>query len=91
MVELAYLSLKKTTFFVRIFDISHCVFAQISIGRACWMRNQIPHPMSSPDRNLSKNTGKYVKNTNKKSSLFYDTYPQIYIKNLFKTYTVFKI
>ena len=34
MVELAYLSLKKTTSFVRIFDISHCVFTQISIGRA---------------------------------------------------------
>jgi len=31
-----------------------------------WMWNSIPHPMSSPDRNLSKKTGKYVKNTNKK-------------------------
>ena len=41
MVELAYLSIKKTTFFVRIFDISHCVFTQISIGRARWMRNLI--------------------------------------------------
>ena len=30
---------KKTTFFVRIFDISPCVFTEISIGRACWMRN----------------------------------------------------
>ena len=39
MVELTYLSLKKTTFFVRIFDISHCVFTQISIGRVRWMRN----------------------------------------------------
>ena len=28
----------------------------------------IPHPTSSPDRNLSKNTGRYVENTNKKSS-----------------------
>ena len=45
-----------------------------------WMRNLIPHPTSSPDRNLSKNTGRYVANTNKKSSFFYDTYPQIYIK-----------
>ena len=56
-----------------------------------WMRNLIPHPTSSPDRNLSKNTGRYVKNTNKKSSFFYDTYPQIYIKKVFKTYTVFQI
>ena len=47
MVELTYLSLKKTTFFVRIFDISHCVFTQISIGRARWMWNLIPHPTST--------------------------------------------
>ena len=45
---------------------------------------------SSPDRNLSKNT-RYVENTKKQSSFFYDTYPQIYIKKLFKTYTVFQI
>ena len=73
MVELTYLSLKKTTFFVRIFDISPCVFTQISIGRACWMRNQIPHPTSSPDRKLSKNTGRYVENTNKKVIFFFSS------------------
>ena len=28
------------------------------------------HPTSSPDRNLSKNTGRYVENTNTKSSFF---------------------
>ena len=47
MVELSYLSLKKTTFFVRIFDISHCVFTQILIGRDRWMLNLIPHPTST--------------------------------------------
>ena len=47
MVELTYLSLKKTTFFVRIFDISPCVFTQISIGRAHWMQNWILHPTST--------------------------------------------
>ena len=31
--------IKKFTFFVRIFDISPCVFTQISIRRACWMWN----------------------------------------------------
>ena len=31
--------IKKTTFFVRIFDISPCVFTQFSIERARWMRN----------------------------------------------------
>ena len=56
-----------------------------------WMWNLIPDPTSSPDRNLSKNTGRYVKNTSKKSSFFYDTYPQIYIKKVFKTYRVFQI
>ena len=35
---------KKTTFFVCIFDISPRVFTQISIGRARWMWNLIPHP-----------------------------------------------
>ena len=42
--------------------------------------------MSSPEQNLSKTKGRYVENMNKKSSFFYDTYPQIYIKKLFKTY-----
>ena len=36
-----------------------------------WMRNQISHPTSSLDRNLSKNTGRYVENTNTKSSFFF--------------------
>ena len=31
--------IKKTTFFVCNFDISPCVFTQISIGRARWMQN----------------------------------------------------
>ena len=38
---------KKKQFFVRIFDISPCVFTQISIERAHWMRNFIPHPTST--------------------------------------------
>ena len=44
--------MKKTTFCVRIFDISPCVFTQISGGRACWMRNfqQVPtlHTFDGP-------------------------------------------
>ena len=47
MVKLTYLSLKKTIFFVRIFDISYCAFNQILIGRAHWMQNLIPHPTST--------------------------------------------
>ena len=39
--------IKKTNFFVCIFDISPCVFTQISTGRTRWMRNLIPHPMST--------------------------------------------
>ena len=35
-----------------------------------WMWNLIPHPMSSPNQNLSKNTRRYVENMNKKSSFF---------------------
>ena len=56
-----------------------------------WMQNLIPHPTSSLDRNLSKNTRRCVENTNKKGSFFNDTYPHIYIKNLFNTYMVFQI
>ena len=39
--------IKKTTFFVCIFDISPCVFTQILIGRANWMWNLILHPAST--------------------------------------------
>ena len=39
--------MKKTTFLVRIFDISPCRFTQILSGRARWMWNLIPHPMSN--------------------------------------------
>ena len=38
-----------------------------------WMQNLILHPTSSPDRNLSKNTGIYVKNTNKKVVFFFSS------------------
>ena len=31
--------IKKTTFLVRIFDISPCVFTQSLNGRASWMQN----------------------------------------------------
>ena len=33
----------------------------------------IPHPTSSPDQNLSKNMGRYVKNTNKKVVFFFSS------------------
>ena len=39
--------MKKTTFFVRIFDISPCVFTQILSERARGMRNLILHPTST--------------------------------------------
>ena len=47
MVELTYLSLKKTTFFVRVFNISPYVFTQILIGMARWTQNLITHPTST--------------------------------------------
>ena len=39
-----------------------------------WMWNLIPHPTIPLVLNLSKNTGRYVENTNKKSSFFNDKY-----------------
>ena len=65
--------MKKLLFFC-IFNISPYGFTQIPSGRAHWMRNQISHPKSSPDRNLSKNTMRYVENTNKKVDFFSDKY-----------------
>ena len=38
-INLGIRIIKKTTFFVSIFDISPRVFTQISIGRARWMWN----------------------------------------------------
>ena len=38
-----------------------------------WMQNLIMHPKISPDRNLSQNTGRYVKNTNKKVVFFFSS------------------
>ena len=121
MVELTYLSLKKTTFFCSYFrhislcfysnfdqesslDVEfdsasnqypHCIILtdpatpktrntwkmwwwchhHIFSSKVCsvgtrWMRNQILHPTSSPDQNLSKNTGRYVENMNTKSNFF---------------------
>ena len=63
--------IKKTNFFVHIFDISPCAFTQIWSGRARSIWNLILHPTSSPDRNLSKHIGRYVENMNKKSSFFH--------------------
>ena len=56
----------------------------------CWMKNQIPHPRSSPDRNLSKKTGGYVENTNKKSSIFMIPIPKFILKNCLRPIRYFK-
>ena len=39
--------IKKRLFLFVFFDISPCVFTQISIGTARWMHNLIPHPTST--------------------------------------------
>ena len=51
------------------------VFGVAGSSKVCrlgtrWMQNLILNPTSYLDRNLSKITGRYVKNTNKKSSYF---------------------
>ena len=46
-INLGIAIIKKTIFFVCIFDIYPRVFTQISTGRACWMRNLILHPTST--------------------------------------------
>ena len=39
--------MNKTTFFVRIFYLSPCLFTQILSRRAHWMRNLISHPTNT--------------------------------------------
>ena len=46
---------------------------------------------NSPDRNLSKNTGRYVKNTNKKSSFFMITIPKFILKKCLRPIRYLKI
>ena len=53
-----------------------CFFGYRVPSKVCrvgthWMHNLIPHPTSSLDRNLSKNRGRYVKNTNKKVVFYF--------------------
>ena len=45
------------------------------------MQNLILHPTSSFDQNLSKNTRRYVENTNKKSSFSMIPIPKFILKN----------
>ena len=42
--------IKKTTLFVCIFDISPCVFTQISIERAHWMWTLLPQKQEIPEK-----------------------------------------
>ena len=81
--------IKKTTFFVYIFDISPHVFTQISIRRSRWMQNLIPQPTSSPDRNLSKSTGRYEK-TKKKVVFFMIPIPKFILKKCLRPRRYFK-
>ena len=55
------------TFFSRYFlFLGQHGSSKVCIVGTRWMCNLIPHPTSSPDQNLIKNTGRYVENTNKK-------------------------
>ena len=137
--------MKKTIFFVHIFDISPCGFTQIVSTRAHWQRVPTLHTFDGPRYPKNK---KYLKKHDddviitffsgiswfwdsefcqkyavwvlvgcrikfhiqwallleiwvkkkeicwkykQKKYFLYDTYPQIYIKKVFKTYTVFQI
>ena len=53
-------------------------------------RNLIPHPTSSPNRNLSKHTRIYVKNTNKKVVLLMILIPKFILKKCLRPIRYFK-
>jgi len=55
-----------------------------------WMQNLISHPTSSRDRNLSKNTGRYVENTNKNNSFFMIPIPKFILKFCLRPIGYFK-
>ena len=55
-----------------------------------WMQNLISHPTSSHDRNLSKNTGRYVENTNKNNSFFMIPIPKFILKFCLRPIGYFK-
>ena len=64
-------------------------------SKVCWvgthlMQNLILHPMSSPDWNLSKNTGRYVENMNKKVVFFMISIPKFILKNCLRPIWYFK-
>ena len=51
------------------------------------MRNLIPHPMISLDQNLSKITGRYIKNT-KKNSFFMIPITKFILKIVYDLYGI---
>ena len=57
-------------FFRSLLFLGYRVPSKVCSVGTCCMWNQIPHPSSSPDQNLSKNTRRYVENTNKKVVFF---------------------
>ena len=65
-----YLKQRDDDIIITFFQV-FLVFGVAGLSKVCrvgtrWMRNLIPHPTSSSNRNLSKNTGRYVENTDKK-------------------------
>ena len=56
----------------------------------CWMWNLSLHPTSSPDQNFSKNTGRYVENTNKKVVFFMIPIPKFILKRCLRPIRYFK-
>ena len=62
-----------------VFGVVGSVKQICSVG-TCWMQHQILHPTSSLDQNLSKNTRRYVENTNKKISFFMIPIPKFILK-----------
>ena len=55
-----------------------------------WMQNLISHLGRSPDRNLSKHTWRYVKNTNKKVGFFMIAIPKFILKKCLRPIRYFK-
>ena len=61
------------TFFRYFLFLGYWAPSKVCWVGTCWMQNLVMHPMNSRDRKLSKNTGKYVENKNKRSSFFFSS------------------
>ena len=91
---------KRTPYVVSSQDkpkVHHIYVVDTNLGSSILFNDTVPCDLEATLQENSEENKKEEKmeqdalEEKQKSSFFYDTYPQIYIKKVFKTYTVFRI